>query len=276
MEGPSIVAASLSTPFVTDRHGRTWQYHSRSDRHSKVACWVVIFDLLQASRLLPDHVARGHVVFGLNHEMREFTTNRKKKLDLVLCSPREGHMHPSATFANVREQFGIVLNATQREALDELPVARQGEVGQVRIALEAKAAMTAHIRAIPRLFDELNSSHHTVHASSDVAIAGGLVMVNTAPTFVSSDLNKLGHSVPDVVSVNQPHGPDRVLEKIGEIPRRRRSGEDGFDALGVILVDMPNDGTAVRVVPGPSNGGSIFRYEQMIARLAECYDSRFA
>src|SRR6266545_2575991 len=87
MDGPSILVASMSTPSVRDSTGRMWQYHSRSDLHSKVACWGVLFDLLQQSELLKNHAASGKVIFGTNHEMRSFATNRKKKLDLVVARP---------------------------------------------------------------------------------------------------------------------------------------------------------------------------------------------
>jgi len=56
--------------------------------------------------------------------------------------------------------------------------------------MEAKACMTAHQRALPRLYDELNSSHLTVHGAADHAIAAGFVMVNAATKFLSTDLNK--------------------------------------------------------------------------------------
>ncbi|MGE5597092.1 MAG: hypothetical protein ACM3S1_13795 [Hyphomicrobiales bacterium] len=115
----------------------------------------------------------------------------------------------------------------------------------------------------------------TIHAASDVALAAGLVMINTSEEFISSDLNKQGTDIPDVVSTNQPHGPDRVLAKVREIPRRARSGQDGFDALGVVLLSMRNDGGPVRLVDGPANGADIFRYEQMLHRLVQLYEARF-
>ncbi len=39
--GPEILARYLSTPGDPDKHGNAWQYHPRSDRHSKVGCWGV-------------------------------------------------------------------------------------------------------------------------------------------------------------------------------------------------------------------------------------------
>ena len=45
--------------------------------------------------------------------------------------------------------------------------------------------MTAHGKALPRLHDELNSSHLTIHGASDYAIAAAFALVNAAATFVS-------------------------------------------------------------------------------------------
>src|SRR5205085_2044407 len=89
MLGESILVRSISATRIKDTLGNVWQYHSRSDRHSKVACWVVLFDLLQTCPLLCEHVAAGKVVFGINHEMRDYKQNRKKNLDLVLCTHRD-------------------------------------------------------------------------------------------------------------------------------------------------------------------------------------------
>ena len=86
MYGPEILVRTLSKLTREDRYGNQWQYHSRSDHHSKVACWGIIFDLLCTSSLLQRHVATGRVYFGINHEMRDFEHDRKKNLDLVLCS----------------------------------------------------------------------------------------------------------------------------------------------------------------------------------------------
>ena len=68
MFGESIVARTLQTPRVKDKAGNVWQYHSRSDRHSKVACWAILFDLLRTSPLLREHAAVGKVGFGINHD----------------------------------------------------------------------------------------------------------------------------------------------------------------------------------------------------------------
>ena len=87
MYGPGILVRTLTKPTRVDRYGNRWQYHSRSDHHSKIACWGIVFDLVQTCPLLNRHIAAAKIAFGINHEMRDFQHDRKKKLDLVLCTP---------------------------------------------------------------------------------------------------------------------------------------------------------------------------------------------
>jgi hypothetical protein len=149
MRGPAILVRTLSTASRRDRSDNLWQYHSRSDHHSKVACWGIIFDLLVATPLLRRHVEGGVVCFGINHEMRDFVHDRKKNLDLVLCTPNGTHSND--TLASIAAGYGILLTDEERAAFDKLPVLVRAPVGSVVMALEAKACMTAHQRALPRL-----------------------------------------------------------------------------------------------------------------------------
>src|SRR5207248_2899373 len=87
MHGPGILTASMSVPQPRGPRRELWQYHSRSDLHSKVACWAVFFDLLRTSALLQKHALAGKVIFGVNFEMRDYATGRKKDLDLVIARP---------------------------------------------------------------------------------------------------------------------------------------------------------------------------------------------
>lgn len=141
MDGPEIIRRSISAARIPDRYGNVWQYHSRSDRHSKVACWVIAFDLLQRSQLLRDHAASGKVVIGVNHTLRDFQTQRKKDLDLVIAEPAGAVPdRPKRTFARLAADFGVVLDGAEVEELAALPDAPEAPVGSVLVALEAKAA----------------------------------------------------------------------------------------------------------------------------------------
>ncbi len=282
MDGPEILARTMTATRIPDQFGNLWQYHPRSDRHSKVACWATFFDLLGTSALLRRHVAEGKVVFGVNHTMRDFKTRRKKDLDLVIARPGTEEPNPltrNKTLKSLAFHYGVVLTEGQQDRLDQLPNARGGPVGSVLVALEAKACMTKFSSSRPRLYDELNSSHLTIHGASAQAVAAALVTVNRSPELISPDRNKvsLQGRQPDIMSFRQPQGAASIVEKITEIPRRSGTSEEGFDSIGVVMLYCRNDGSDITVVndppaPEPSDD---FHYDQMIRRLGHIYDSRF-
>lgn len=276
MYGPDILVRTLSSPTRRDRTGNLWQYHSRSDHHSKVACWGVVFDLVLKTPLLRRHIEAGVVCFGINHEMRDFVHDRKKNLDLVLCTPNGD---PSEdTLASIAAGYCIQLSSAEKAALAGLPRLVKAPVGSVLMALEAKACMTAHQRALPRLYDELNSSHLTVHGASDQAIAVGFTMVNIATDYLSPDLNKKNRADdPEWSHHNQPRDAQLAIDKIKQLPRRSKAGDVGYDALSIVVIDMPNDGQPVRLIKAPPapQAGENYDYDSMIARLSGIYATRF-
>lgn len=281
MYGPRLLARFLSTPGPPDRNGIPWQYNSRSDRHSKVGSWGVGLDLLATSSLLRTHVAAGKVVLGVNHEMRDFSTGRKKDLDLVFARPQDGGAPlKKKSFKGLAIDYGLDLLPEEQAALDSLPDVPVAAVGAVLIAMEAKACMTAHVKALPRLYDELNSSHQCVHGSSSQALAIGYVQINVADSFISSDLNSRHMAKGYPAEVNhhrQPSDAQRVLDKVAEIPRRSSSRSAGFDAIGVSLFNLRNDGSQVDLVESPPapQPGEPFNYAGMIVRMANEYDATF-
>jgi hypothetical protein len=269
----------LSQATIADKYNNVWQYHSRSDHHSKVACWGIAFDLLTTSHLLQRHAREGKVVFGVNHEMIDYATGRKKKLDLVVARPDGPPRRTS--LASYADEKDIRLTDEQRQVFEALPPLWLAPVGSaVLIALEAKATMTAHTRALPRLYDELNSSHVCVHGASSNALAIGFVMINASPLFVSSDQNKRDLAVHERV-VNkepQPISLERTLAKVAEIPRRSSNRDNGFDGVGIVVLNGVNDGnpySLVTATPAPQPGES-FHYDSMITRMATEYDTIFS
>ena len=281
MRGPAIITRTLSIPSVTDNAGRAWQYHSRSDQHSKIACWAILFDLLQTSSLLRTHVAANKVAFGINRQINDWSTGRRKDLDLVVARGAGTHddASPSFDLSQLATRYRIVLTADEQRDLDALPVAPSGGAGStVLVALEAKACMTAHIRALPRLYDELTSSHSTVHGDNVNALAVGFVMINLADSFISPG-RQAGSGEPVINMHRQPLDTERTLAKVKEINRRSgpHSGQPGFDALGVLVIRMQNDGGNVELVtepPAPSASDD-FYYDRMVTRAAHLYDSSF-
>lgn len=282
MDGPELLVASMSIPQPRGSSKARWQYHSRSDLHSKVACWGVLFDLLNQSRLLREQCGLGEITLGVNFEMQDFSTGRRKKLDLVIARPSASVSGQTRSLSDLASRWGIVLTHDQQTRLADLPDLHEGPVGAVLMALEAKAAMTEHGKARPRLYDELNSSHLTVHGASRQALAVGLVMANIAVTFVSPDLNPVPPDIADKVVVSnhsQPAAVEGIISKVREIPRRRGTQTEGYDGLGLVVVDAPNDNvTPVRLVRDPPapQPDDLLHYDTMITRVANEYDTTFA
>lgn len=279
MDGPEILARFLSRPNVPDKFGNVWQYHSRSDQHSKVASWGVAFDLLATSSLMKRHALDGKIILGVNHEMVDFQTRRKKKLDLVVARPLSPGSVGGTSLRGLVRDYMIPLSTAQEVALGNLPDVPVAPVGSVLVALESKATMTAHVAAKPRLYDELNSSHLAAHGASNQALAIGFVQINASPEFVSSDRNKhpLATTQAIVTSHTQPHAFREVLLKVEELPRRTNVTGVGFDGVGVVVLDFDNRGGPVRIVtsaPAPQSGDPL-HYDSMIVRMAQEYDSRF-
>lgn len=280
MNGPDIIARTLCEARPYGPSKRLFQYHSRSDHHSKVSCWAIAFDLLATSSLLRQHVADGKVCIGVNHTMVDFKTNRKKALDLVIARPApEGRRVKKnlVTLADRGESIGVVLTDEERLAFASLPPVRREPVGSVLVALEAKAAATAHQKAESRIFDELNSSQATIHGAADQAVAVGLAIVNVADTFISPTRQRVGEPV-IVNPHNQPEATESVVAKLRELPRRTSPGESGFDALGIMVIALANDGSPVTVhtdPPAPQPGDQD-TYAQMVMRAASLYDYRFS
>lgn len=285
MSGLDIVARSISVATSGGKkgkrfqYGNSWQYHSRSDRHSKIACWALMFDLLKRSDLLRSHVETGKVAIGINHQMRDFARNRAKDLDLVVCVAEPG-APPKRTFADLVEDYTIVLTEAEQAELAALPPACLATPSTVLVALEAKACMTEFGKARPRLYDELNSSHLTIHGDTIGAIAAGFVLINASETFVSPIRNPWPLATHEAVVSRhkQPKDMRSMAAKIAELPRRSSPSEAGFDALAIGVIDCANDGRPVLVrhdSPG-QDFPAIFGYELTIARLAQLYATRFA
>jgi hypothetical protein len=264
-----------------------WQYHPRSDHHSKVACWGILFDLLSASDLLRSHAAAGKIAFGINHKMVDHTNNRSKNLDLVLCRPEIGAIplekaSKTRTFASLADQFGLELTADDRQLLVSLPPLIRQPVGSVLLALEAKATMTEFAKARPRLYDELTSSHLVVHGDTDSAIAVGFAMINGSDQFISPTRNAhiAGRAPMFISKHSQPEQLRKTIDKVRSLPRRSAVGVPGFDAIAAVAVRCVNDGkTPVTIISDPEDGAvppqDVLHYGTMINRVVGIYQGRF-
>lgn len=279
MYGPQILASFLETPGKPDKYGHAWQYNSQSDRHSSVGCWGIALDLMLECALLRQHAEQNKVVLGVNHALLDFEHKKEKRLDLVIAKPN-GAIDPKAqTFKGLAHKLGIVLTDEVKAAVDSIPDISVGLVGATLIALEAKAAMTAHNKARPRLHNELSASQQIVHGAAHSALSIAYVQINGSKEFLSSVLNGRSweHEPPEVSTNPQPKSVLDILEAIESLPRRSGPSGVGFDGIGVTVLDFENQGGPVNLITKPPapQPGNAFHYDTMIVRMATEYASRF-
>jgi hypothetical protein len=278
MLGPRIIANSISLNAREDTYGNVWQYNPWSDHHSKVACWAVLFDLMRSCELLREHARKRKIGFGINHTMSDFRLDRPKDLDLVVCTPRE-EPGGGRSFVELGKAYGVSLTAAEKAELRSLPALYEAPVGVVHLALEAKATMTEHVKALPRLYDELTSSHLAIHGTSNMAIAVGLSIINASEDFISPKRNpwKIVKRRLRLTAHLQPKAVLRTIEKVKQVPRRTNVDERGFDAFGIVVIACRNDASTVELVtksPAPAPA-DILHYDAMIRRAAQLYEARF-
>lgn len=208
-------------------------------------------------------------MFGLDHKMQDYAANRSKNLDLVIARPHDAgwtRKRAPRRFSALPPVFDMELTPAQRAVLATLPNPLEGEVGAVHLALESKACMTAFTKSYPRLYDELNSSHAVIHGASNRALAVGLAIVNVADEFVSPVGKRNRHK--------QPSDALGAIAKIEQLPRRSGDEGVGYDGLGIVLVNLTNDGRKVTVPTRPVVPVN-YQYDRMILRVANEYDVRF-
>lgn len=274
MRGPDILARTMSIATRRGSSDRAWQYHSRSDSHSKVACWTVLFDLLIECDVFQDAVRNGRVAFGINHVM---VGPINKTLDLVVTRPSAHRpMRKRKSFAEVAGGLGIDLSAEDHRLLAALPVLEQDgkdDVSEVAIALEAKACMTEHIKSLPRLHAEILATGYLAKRAAPQCISVSYSLVNAASAFFSPS-GKGKANVHD-----QPDHARRVVEMIERaVPTLTESRDYGYDVVGVTVIDCRNDGSPVRVVEDRHIGPGArhhLQYERMIRNLCSQFRGRF-
>ena len=244
--GPTILARTMSVATKRGKDARAWQYHSRSDGHSKVACWTVLFDLLCECNVLRKHAEIGLIGFGINHVM---VGPINKTLDLVVTIvPPNRRKARRLNLVDVAGKYGIPLTAKEREVLDALPVVENDaktDVSEVAIALEAKACMTEHLKSMPRLHAEILATGYLARQAAPRCITVSYSMVNAAETFVSpSGMGSINRH-------DQPQDAARVVSMLRTaLPLAKNMRDLGFDAIGTTVVDCRNDGSPVTLVSG--------------------------
>jgi len=263
----------MSVPTRRGSAGAAWQYHSRSDTHSKVACWTLLFDALLECDVLRAHAEQGRLGFGINHVM---VGPINKTLDLVLTRvPPSRSAKSRLSFVDLVTRFGICLSDTDQLELATLPAIAHDDmedVSEVLVALEAKACMTEHLKSLPRLHAEILATGYLAKRSMPRSIVVSYSLVNAARTFrTPSGVAKINHH-------NQPEDAQRVMEMLATaIPLARDTHNlIGYDVIGAIAIECSNDGSPVVLCDGTSAPAktSHIRYERMIRSLCSEYRSR--
>lgn len=274
MRGPEILARTMSVGRQVRGSLREWQYHPRSDRHSKVACWTVLFDLLVECDALREAAMNRRIAFGINREM---VGPINKKLDMVITTTQSTRVvQKRRHFADLVDEHGIVLSADERGIIAGLPTleeAAASDVTGVALALEAKACMTEHIKSLPRLYAEILATGYVARLASPHCITASYSIVNAASSFSSPSgdgrLNK--HAQPEVAQ--------RVVSMIKDAVPTSKDSKYGYDVVGISVLNCANDGSPVTVVQDPNVAPSrrdLVHYEQMITRICSEFYSRFS
>ena len=271
--GPTILTRTMSRATDRGADGRAWQYHSRSDTHSKVACWIVLLDLLAECDVMQAHARQGRLGFRINHVM---VGPINKTLDLVVTVVPPGRSPGTrAAFSDLVVRHGIALDATERRALSELPVVyedRRDDVSEVAIALEAKACMTEHLKSLPRLHAEILATGYLARMAAPRCITVSYSLVNAADSFISPGGNG------KVNRHTQPEDARRVVQMLGSaIPLARHAQGIGYDVIGATVIECRNDGTPVILSAGAAapKTSDHLHYERMIRAMCGEYRSRF-
>ncbi len=145
-------------PFLS--HLRASGYHPRSDKHSNALAEAVVSDLVMHCEAVRSKAALGQLCYDLNFTVQAGTADWN--VDLVLGLPELGALAPQAGISIARQTPAVV-----------------------QIAVEIKAVMTEHRKAVKNRKRDLEAHHEHVHNYNQQAIAGGILVINASPVFRS-------------------------------------------------------------------------------------------
>ena len=230
------------------RHLRERGYHPRSDKHSIALAEAIVRDLLASSAPMAERAASGTLVYDLNFTINAGTSDWN--VDLVLGAPPPGAEPPEA---------GEPIRKTRPST--------------VQIAIEIKSVMTEHRKAVKNRKRDLEAHHEHVHRYSNRAIAGGVLVVNAAASFVSPL-----RSAP-TTHRNPAALVEHCVRQARSITGRSGLHGEGLEARCVLVVDMDNEHlgstTFVTAPPAPQVGDPL-HYDAFAQAVASLYIERFS
>jgi hypothetical protein len=217
-------------------------------------------DLFEVCGVIRRHAEAGEIGFEVNHKIHG-PHGTEKNLDLVIGQPNAPLSSESSGLRNAE-------------------VVTPG----ARIILEAKNCMTEHSKALPRLHDEIASAMKSALEATPRAIMCGLVVINVAETFISTQ-NQKSVRPGDASSLTrnrriQPKAALKVIERLQtRLPMRTRVDDIGFDCLSFVVVDHDNEVPTPRVrlvvtapAPEPTSPRS---YDAFLVDICNKYRERF-
>ena len=236
----------MPAPQAFIEHLRAEGYHPRSNKHSNALSEAIVADLIENCPKIADQAAAGHLVYSLNFTLIHGQWD--KNVDLVFGVPPPGTPPPE----------GLLI---QRSA-----------PATVRIAVELKSVMTEHRKQAKNRKGDLEAHHDHVHRYSTKAIAGAVMVVNTAPTF-KSPLR------PEVTVHKDPAElVEHCVREMRNINMRPDLAGHGLEASAVLLVNMDNvdlqSTDFVVTAPAPLVGDPL-HYDAFVQRLCAAYTERF-
>lgn len=234
-------------PFLD--HLRLAGYHPRSDKHSNALANAIVLDLIEFCPTIRSKAAKGEFVYDLNVTLMAGTS--EWNCDLVLGAPPLGPFEPPEPMHSIRK------SAPSR----------------IEIAIELKAVMTEHRKAVKNRKRDLEAHHEHVHNYRDDAIAGGVLIVNAASSF-RSPLR------PDVTTHRNPDGlVNHCLKELRAVAVRGGNRGYGLDAKCAIVVTCDNimldTCNFVTTPPAPPVSDPL-HYDAFIRTICELYSRRFS
>jgi hypothetical protein len=272
MLGPELLVRTLSVPTLRGASSTKWQYHPRSDVHSKIACWTLLLDCFLECDALHDDARSGRIGFKINYTM---VGPINKTLDLVLTRVPRNRQDASTrrSFLDVGASLGVALTSSEEAQLAGLDAVREeikADISEVAMAVEAKACMTDHVGAMPRLHAEILATGYLAKRAAPECTVISYTLVNSSTTFKSG--SRAGKKM------RQPESAEAVLRMLDSaVPLcRDHHGLLGFDAVGALAIECPNDGSPVELSKGraATRPDSPIHYERMIRQICAAYRKR--
>jgi hypothetical protein len=182
-------------------------YHPRSDKHSNALAEVIALDIVMRCRELKEKAIASELAYDLNFTLMAGTADWN--IDLVLGQPAYGAEAPKPPVLITRQK-----------------------PSSVEIAIEIKAVMTEHQKAVKNRKRDLEAHHEHTHNYNPTAIAGGVLVINMAETF-QSPLRQI---------LTKHRNPRRLVEKcvaeLRAIRTRQNIRDYGLEAKCAIVVEM--------------------------------------